>query len=249
MYVISRMENFSRSFLAGAISPRQDLTACLIVLRAAIQTQWAPEALVSNSGSIFKAKHAQAICAALGIRKELIAHERFVQNYNHQSHVAHGHRPKGHRSPATILGWVHGAWCDPADLDPIIRLRSMGQITVGGFLRFFRWRLFGERGPVGKPAAVWVAGETLTIEHEAESLAQYGVTLESDGRWLREVGEPRIDTTSHGSPQRFLPTLDEVEWRPTQRWASYRARRQRQTKEWQVRLLDMDRDDLRAAGS
>src|SRR3954462_3577837 len=112
-----------------------------------------PKCSSANRGSIFKAKHAQAIYAALGIRKEQIdhgqpwqnsietnfnvmrrmadhdyakamtwaelqaAHARFFQNYNQQSHGAHGDRPKGRRSPASVMGWVHGAWCDPADLD------------------------------------------------------------------------------------------------------------------------------------
>ncbi len=284
-YIISILENFSRSFLASAISPRQDLTAYLIVLRAAMATHGAPEVLVSDSGSIFKAKHAQAIYAALGIQKAVIdkrqpwqnyietnfnvmrrmadyhyagattwaelqaEHERFFHNYNHQPHAAHGDRPKGRRSPGMVLGWVHGAWCESADLNRLFRIRSMRHLTVGGYLRFRHWRLYGERGLAGKPAAVWIHGETLTIEHETESLAQYGVTLESDGRRLRDVGEPRIYATSHGSPQRFLPTLDKVEWRPAQRLAPYRARRQRQTKERQAQLLDMDQDDLRAVGS
>ena len=67
VYVISILENFSRALLASAISPRQDLTAYLIVLRAAVEAHGAPEVLVSDSGGVFKAKQAQAIYAALGI--------------------------------------------------------------------------------------------------------------------------------------------------------------------------------------
>ena len=51
-YVISNLENFSRAFQASAISPRQDLTAYLIVLRAAVETHGAPEVLVSDGGSM-----------------------------------------------------------------------------------------------------------------------------------------------------------------------------------------------------
>ena len=80
-YVISILENFSRALLASAISPRQDLTAYLIVLRAAVEIHGAPEALVSDGGSIFKAKHARAIYAALGIRKEQIEQGQPWQNY------------------------------------------------------------------------------------------------------------------------------------------------------------------------
>ena len=55
VYVISILENFSRALLATAISPRQDLTAFLIVLRAAIEVHGSPEALVSDGGGIFRA--------------------------------------------------------------------------------------------------------------------------------------------------------------------------------------------------
>lgn len=44
VYVISILENFSRAILASAISPRQDLTAYLIVLRAAIERHGARRA-------------------------------------------------------------------------------------------------------------------------------------------------------------------------------------------------------------
>lgn len=57
-YVISILENVSRAVIASSMSPRQDLTAHLIVLRAAIATHGASEILVSDSGSIFKAKRA-----------------------------------------------------------------------------------------------------------------------------------------------------------------------------------------------
>jgi transposase InsO family protein len=153
VYVISILENFSRALLASAVSPRQDLTADLIVLRAATEAHGASEVLVSDGGGIFYATQAKAIYAALGIRKERIdrgkawqnyietnfnvmrrmadhdyrqattwaeiqaAHDRFFLNYNHQPHAAHDDRPKGRRSPAAVLGWVHGVWCDPSDLD------------------------------------------------------------------------------------------------------------------------------------
>lgn len=57
-YVISILENLSRAILASVVSPRQDLTAYLIVLRAAVEAHGAPEALVSDGGSVFKARQA-----------------------------------------------------------------------------------------------------------------------------------------------------------------------------------------------
>ena len=62
---ISILENFSRAFLASAISPRQDLTAYLIVLRAAVEAHGAPEVLVSD-----------VLSSAYGIRVDVDVDER-----------------------------------------------------------------------------------------------------------------------------------------------------------------------------
>ena len=67
--------------------------------------------------------------------------------------------------------------------------------------------------------------ESLTIEYAAETLAQYPVTVEADGRRLRDVGEPRLYATGHASPQPFLPSLEETKRRLARRQAPYRPRR------------------------
>lgn len=72
IYSMTIMDNFSRAIISSAHSPKQDLTAYLIVLYAAIRLHGAPEALVSDNGSIFKAKQAMKIYELLGIRKEFI---------------------------------------------------------------------------------------------------------------------------------------------------------------------------------
>ena len=69
IYCISILENYSRAVLASAISRKQDLTAYLIVLYAAIRQHGVPEALVSDHGGVFRAKQAQRIYEALGITK------------------------------------------------------------------------------------------------------------------------------------------------------------------------------------
>ncbi|MDQ3225844.1 MAG: hypothetical protein M3Q50_04340, partial [Chloroflexota bacterium] len=97
--------------------------------------------------------------------------------------------------------------------------------------------LYAERGLVGARAAVWVSGETLTVEYETETLAHYRVALAANGRGFKEVTEPRFFSTDHGSPQPFLPVLDEVEWHPAQRVTPYRARRRRRGEGQQERLF------------
>jgi hypothetical protein len=131
---------------------------------------------------------------------------------------------------------VQGGWCEPADLDRLFRLRATRVLNAGGYLRFRHWRLYGERGLAGERAGVWVDGETLTIEYAADTLAQYRVTTEADGRRLKGVDEPRLFATGRQSPQPFLPELEGLDWRPAQRLAPYRPRRPRRDDGRQERL-------------
>ena len=126
-----------------------------------------------------------------------------------------------------MLGWVQAAWCDPADLDRLFRLRATRRLDTHGSVRFRHWRLYGERGLAGARAAVWVWDETLTIEHAAETLAQYRVAVEADGQRLREVVDPRFFPTGHASPQPFLPRMEDLDWHPALRRAPYQPQRKR----------------------
>lgn len=274
VYVIAVLENFSRAILASAISPRQDLAAYLIVLHEAIAHYGVPEGLVSDSGGIFRATHARAIYAALGLDKRAIdrgqpwqnyieamfgvmrrmadvdvarartwtdlqaVHDRFVHDYNHQPHLAHQHLPKGRRAPAAVLTWARGRPCDPADVDRCFRLRETRRIRQSGSVRFRHWRLYGERGLAGATVAVWMWQGTLTLEYEAETLAQYRVALEADGRHLREVDEPRLFATGHPSPQPWLPPLAELPWQEAARLVPYRPRRRHGGVSEQAPLFD-----------
>lgn len=165
------------------------------------------------------------------------AHDRFVHNYNHQSHQAHQVHPVGRRSPTTVLSWITGRPCDPVELNRLFRLRESRVIRPTGCVRFWHWRLYGERGLAGKHAAVWMDEETLTIEYASEALAQYRVVVEPDGRHLRRVDEPRLFPTRFPSPQRCLPVLDEIVWHPARQLAPYRPRRQRADRGRQAHLF------------
>jgi hypothetical protein len=55
VYVIAVLDNYSRALLASVISPRQDLTTFLVVLREALRVYGCPTGIVSDGGSIFKA--------------------------------------------------------------------------------------------------------------------------------------------------------------------------------------------------
>jgi hypothetical protein len=169
-------------------------------------------------------------------------HDRFVHDYNHQPHLAHQAQPLGRRAPATVLTWVVGRPRDPTDLDRLFRLREPRCIRATGCIRFRHWRLYGERGLAGEPAAVWVDGETLTVAYASEALAQYRVAFEPDGRHLRRVDEPRLFPTRYPSPQPFLPALDDTAWHLACRLAPYRPRRRRGNGGHQNPLFAAERD-------
>jgi transposase InsO family protein len=81
IYSITILDNYSRFIVGSAISRTQDQPAFLRVLLSAITEYGAPEAIVSDGGSIFKAKRALAIYAALGIQKEQIQRRQPWQSY------------------------------------------------------------------------------------------------------------------------------------------------------------------------
>jgi putative transposase len=71
-YVITVMDAFSRAILSSAIFQRQDLACVLIVLYAVVERFGAPQKLITDNGSVFRAKQLLAICEALEIEKEYI---------------------------------------------------------------------------------------------------------------------------------------------------------------------------------
>ena len=81
IYIISVLDNYSRTILASAPSQRQDLDAYLVVLFAALAAYGAPEGIVSDGGSVFKAHKALAVYDALQITKERIEPRKPWQNY------------------------------------------------------------------------------------------------------------------------------------------------------------------------
>lgn len=81
IYCISILENYSRAVLASGLSRKQDLTAYLMVLFAAVRQHGAPEALVSDGGGVFRARQAQHIYEALGITKLEIERRQSWQSY------------------------------------------------------------------------------------------------------------------------------------------------------------------------
>lgn len=82
VYAITIMENYSRAILWSALTRRQDLSAFLSVLYRAVDRYGAPEAFVTDSGSIFLANRAKRIYEALGVDKKEIDKGEPWQNYS-----------------------------------------------------------------------------------------------------------------------------------------------------------------------
>lgn len=113
VYCISILENYSRAILASTLSRTQDLTAYLMVLYAAVRQHGVPEALVSDGGSIFKAKQALSIYEALGIHKEQIAKRQPWMSYietafNVQRRLGDYHFARAESWTALVA--VHDQW-------------------------------------------------------------------------------------------------------------------------------------------
>jgi hypothetical protein len=81
VYVISVLDNYSRALLASVLSPRQDLTTYLLVLREAMRIYGCPTAIVSDGGSIFKADAVLHIYDTLKIERCRIDPGQPWQNY------------------------------------------------------------------------------------------------------------------------------------------------------------------------
>ena len=274
IYCISILENYSRAILASGVFPTQDLTAYLMVLFAAIRQHGVPEALVSDSGGVFRAKQALRIYDALGITKlkidrrqawqsyietnfnvqrrmadwdfarattwgELLAtHDQWVVNFNYQSHWAHQQREDGRRSPAEVLSWVAGQVVPVEQLHRIFYRTRFGRtLDKLGYVRFRHWRIYGEQGLATEPAAVWLYGETLTIEFADEALSQYRVRYQPGRRQLREVGEPRLFETPFHSPQLPLWELGDQDWLKVIRRPPYAPRSEQRDRPLQRRLF------------
>lgn len=114
-YAIAVLDNYSRAVVASAASPTQDLSAFLSVLHRAVERHGPPEALVTDSGSVFRANRAKAVYEALGIEKHEIEKGKPWQSYletafNVQRRMADWHFRKAQSWPE--LHAAHSRWVE-----------------------------------------------------------------------------------------------------------------------------------------
>jgi transposase len=148
----------------------------------------------------------------------------WVHDYNTQEHWAHQKRQDGRRSPTDVLGWHTGKRFGEEDLARIFApARFWRRVDQQGYVRFRNWRLYGERGLVGRPAVVWLTEEHLTLQYGEDPLAHYAVTHRRDRRQLATVISQVLYQTHFTSPQPLLPEIGLGYWQK----AILRTRRRR----------------------
>jgi hypothetical protein len=164
-----------------------------------------------------------------------------VEEYNTQPHWAHRQRDDQRLSPAEVLGWVTGTLRTPEQLHRIFyATRFTRRLDRWGYVRFRRWKLYGEAGLARRPTVIWVYGETLTLEYAETPLTQFHTRYQPDKQHFRAVTDARCFTTPYASPQAPLWEPGAVEWRLAWRLPDYvpRQRRSRRAQDLQPRLLE-----------
>jgi hypothetical protein len=215
------MDNHSRCILASAVTKTQDLASYLSVLYAAVERYDSPEALVADGGGVFRARQARAVYEALGIAKHEIERGRPWHNYvettfNVQRRMADCHFARAESWP--VLVEAHGRFVEDYNAQAhfahqgraFFSARFVRVLDSLGYTCFRRWRIYGEEALAGREAALWLATESLTVEHAGESLSRYEVRIEPESGELRSVARSRLFENYHGlrRPQRRLFALD-----------------------------------------
>ncbi len=150
---------------------------------------------------------------------------------NAQPHFAHEGRDDGRRSPLEVLGFASGVRHREEELRrAFFSARFVRVLDSLGYARFRHWRLYGEEALAGREAALWLAAESLTVEHDGEPLSRYEVKVGAATGELRSVACPRLFESSHGRnrPQQRLFALDalgEGGWLKALRLDGYAPRR------------------------
>ncbi len=167
------------------------------------------------------------------------AHDRFVSDYNAQSHFAHQRREDGRRSPGEVLSWVSGMRFHPKDLErAFFSERHSRVLDQLGYATLMRWRLYGEEGLAGKEADLWLLENTLTVEHAGEPLSAYEVAYDAAGGRggagkLLGVGKATLFETPFAPGQMRLfglaETLGDEGWLKALELNAYAPRRPRRS--------------------
>jgi putative transposase len=166
--------------------------------------------------------------------QELVdAHDRWVGDYNAQRHRAHERREDRRCSPESVLGFYTGVRYHPEDLRrALFESRHDRVLDALGYARLMHWRIFGHEGLARRDVALWLSGDTLSVEHEGETLSRYEVEYRPGHGSLGRVRCLELFEGAHGLPQPRLFGLEEAlgdGWLKALKLDGYAPRRPRGT--------------------
>jgi hypothetical protein len=74
------------------------------------------------------------------------------------------------------------------------------------------WRVYAEEALAKRDVALWLGGNTLSVEYAGETLSRYEVEYQPRGGGLRDVRQPELFETAHqrGWPQLRLFRLEDA---------------------------------------
>jgi len=170
-----------------------DVYAALNIEKKRIDKKQAWQNFIETHFNIVRRMADAKFAVATSWEQMIATHRKWMSDYNTQRHWAHEKREDGCHSPASVIGWQKGTMYPESVLDRILfATRYTRYLDKHGFLRFFNWKLYGERGLASQPVSVWVYEGTLKVEHQAVTLSKYTIELQEDHKHLREVSNPRL---------------------------------------------------------
>jgi hypothetical protein len=140
------------------------------------------------------------------------AHQTWWTNYNIEHHYAHRERQDGRHSPSEVLRGIVGRTYPQEVLSRVLYATQFTRhLDKHGYIRFKKWRFFGENGLAGSEVSVWIYEGTLKIDYQATALSLYSVRFSPDQQ-IMEVKNPRRIETHFRSPQLDLWQVSDTEW-------------------------------------
>jgi hypothetical protein len=141
------------------------------------------------------------------------AHRKWWINYNQEHHLAHQKRQDGRPSPQAVLRGVLGRTYPEEVLSRVLYATQFTRhLDRHGYVRFKKWRFFGEDGLAGSEVSVWMYEGTLKIEYQTTALSEYTLRFSPDPQQIEAVKNPRRIETHFRSPQLQLWQTSETEW-------------------------------------
>src|SRR5215212_11508541 len=96
-----------------------------------------------------------------------------------------------------VLGFYTGVRYHPEDLRrAFFSTRFARVLDPLGYVRLMNWRVYAEEALAKRDVALWLGGDTLSVEYAGETLSRYEVEYQPSAGGLREVGRPELFETA-----------------------------------------------------